>query len=237
LISTVVVFFIVVFFESIHVNIPVAVGRAGMGGRFPIKLLYASNIPVIFAAAFFANLQFLVLALQKTAIGKFLGIFSGNNIVGGVACYVRAPYGVLVGHGAGNICNLSIFDPILAAIIHVLVFSILFIGACILFGALWVEIGGQGPENIAEQFASSKMFIPGFRSDPRVIKGILYKYIPTITVLGSLIVGLLAVFADLAGVIGSGTGILLTVGIIYRLYEDLAKQQLLSNIGLLRRFM
>jgi preprotein translocase subunit SecY len=33
------------------------------------------------------------------------------------------------------------------------------------------------------------------------------------------------VLADLTGALGTGTGILLTVGIVYRMYEELAAEQ------------
>jgi len=68
--------------------------------------------------------------------------------------------------------------------------------------------------------------IPGFRRDVRVIERVLDRYIPVITVLGSVAVGLLAAGADVTGALGTGTGILLSVGILYRLYEELAASQL-----------
>jgi len=239
LLMSFVVFFIVVFFESVYVNIPIAMGRRGLGGRFPVKLLYVSNIPVIFAAAFFANIQFIAFAIRNTGFGKVFGVFSENQIVGGLACYTKAPFGILIDPGGvlGSVCYVGFLDPLLAVILHILVYAVLFLGACVIFGVLWVEIGGQGPEDIAEQFQSAGLFIPGFRKDPSIVKAILYKYIPTITMLGSFIVGFLAVFADLTGALGSGTGILLTVGIVYRLYEELAREQVLTNVALLRKII
>ncbi|MEK6902148.1 MAG: hypothetical protein AABX02_00995 [archaeon] len=51
------IFLVVVFAEGMHVNIPIAMGQTGSGGRFPVKFLYVSNMPVILAAALFANIQ------------------------------------------------------------------------------------------------------------------------------------------------------------------------------------
>ena len=96
-------------------------------------------------------------------------------------------------------------------------------------------MGGQGPEAVSNQLSNSGMYIPGFRRDPRIIKGILERYIPPITILGSAFVGLLAGLADFTSALGSGTGILLTVGIVYRLYEELAKQQLMETNPLMKR--
>jgi len=50
------------------------------------------------------------------------------------------------------------------------------------------------------------LHVPGFRRDPRVIQSVLDRYIPIITVVGSAAVGLLAMFADLTGALGTGTG-------------------------------
>ncbi|MCQ8905713.1 MAG: preprotein translocase subunit SecY, partial [Methanothermobacter sp.] len=66
---------------------------------------------------------------------------------------------------------------------------------------------------------------------------ILKRYIPTITILGGAFVGLLAFVADLTGSLGGGTGVLLTVGIVYRLYEEIAQEQLMDMHPILRSFL
>jgi preprotein translocase subunit SecY len=81
------------------------------------------------------------------------------------------------------------------------------------------------------------MQIPGFRRDPRVVRKVLDRYIPQITIISSIAVGLLAVLADLMGALGTGTGILLTVGILYRTYEAIQKEQMAEMHPALRKFM
>lgn len=44
-----------------------------------------------------------------------------------------------------------------------------------------------------------------------------------------MIIGLISIFSDLVGVIGSGTGILLSVSIIYGYYEKLVKDKKGNN--------
>ena len=61
------------------------------------------------------------------------------------------------------------------------------------------------------------------------------KYIPTITVLGGAFVGAFA--ADLTGALGGGTGVLLTVGVVYKLYEEIAKEQLMDMHPMMRKFL
>lgn len=222
LVMTIVIFFIVVFAEGIHVNIPITMGRAGIGGRFPVKLLYVSNVPVILAVAFFANIHILALVMQNIPVigGLMQGLSTAVTVQTGLLQTI-----LLQGNFLASLPQLG----------QAFVYLIIFMVTCVIFGKLWVELAGQGSEAIAGQLNRSGMFIPGFRRDPRVVQQVLNRYIPAITILGSAFVGLLAGVADLTDAIGTGTGILLTVGIIYRLYEELAKQQLLETNPLLKR--
>lgn len=60
------------------------------------------------------------------------------------------------------------------------------------------------------------MRISGYRDQTNI--EVLNKYIPTAAYLGGMVIGLISVFSDLMGAIGSGTGILLSVSIIYGYY-------------------
>lgn len=51
------------------------------------------------------------------------------------------------------------------------------------------------------------------------------RYIPTAAAFGGMCIGALTIIADFLGAIGSGTGILLAVTIIYQYYEMLAKEK------------
>src|SRR5439155_23928969 len=58
LIWTVVIFCIVTYVESTRIELPLAHGTArGARGRYPIRLMYASNIPVILVTAVLANVS------------------------------------------------------------------------------------------------------------------------------------------------------------------------------------
>jgi protein transport protein SEC61 subunit alpha len=56
-----------------------------------------------------------------------------------------------------------------------------------------------------------------------MIKDRLKRYIPIAAVFGGMCIGALTIFADFLGAIGSGTGILLAVTIIYSFYEEIMK--------------
>ncbi|MEM4725914.1 MAG: preprotein translocase subunit SecY, partial [Nitrososphaerales archaeon] len=52
------------------------------------------------------------------------------------------------------------------------------------------------------------------------------KYIPTLTIIGGILIGLIAGASQVLGVFGSGIGILLMVGIIINYYQLLMREQL-----------
>jgi len=114
----------------------------------------------------------------------------------------------------------------ITVIIHILIYSAVFLGLCVLFGKFWAATTNIGPEKVAQQIHQGGMQIPGFRRDIRVIQHVLERYIPQMVIISSIAVGLLALIADLLGVFGSGTGILLTVGILFRMYEQLQKEEM-----------
>ena len=53
----------------------------------------------------------------------------------------------------------------------------------------------------------------------------LNKYIPIAASMGGICVGVLTIFADFMGAIGSGTGILLAVNIIYGYFDMIVKDK------------
>ena len=93
-------------------------------------------------------------------------------------------------------------------------------------------------ESVAKQIQGSGMQIPGFRRDPRIVEKVLERYIPTVTVFSGAVVGFLAAGADMIGTVGqsSGTGVLLTVGIMIRMYEQIGKEQMMEMHPVLRSF-
>jgi preprotein translocase subunit SecY len=109
------------------------------------------------------------------------------------------------------------------------------IGGSVLFSILWVKTSNMDAASQAKQIVASGLQIPGFRRDPRVMESLLNRYIPALTVMGAITVGFLAAFADLGNALSRGTGILLTVMIMYRLYEDIAKQHAFDMHPALRK--
>jgi preprotein translocase subunit SecY len=230
LVSTVVVFLIVVYTQSMKVEIPLSFGRVrGHGIRWPLNFFYTSNIPVILVAALLANIQ-LWARLVERWIGHatFLGGFTGNVATSGLAAWINSPdiVGLLIKGGLR-----------FADIGHSLVYLLIMMAGSIVFAVFWMQTANMDARSQADQIMSSGLQIPGFRRDPRVLESILKRYIWPLTVMGGAAVGLLAALADLTGALSRGTGILLAVMIVYRLYEDIAKQHMMDMHPLMRKFM
>ncbi|MEM4538524.1 MAG: preprotein translocase subunit SecY, partial [Thermosphaera sp.] len=66
---------------------------------------------------------------------------------------------------------------------------------------------------------------------------LLAKYIYPLTVLSSIIVALIAVTADVFGAYGTGTGLLLAIGIVQQYYTMIAYERTLEAYPLLKRLI
>lgn len=221
-IATVAIFLIVVYVINMRVEIPLSYSRfKGMRGKYPIKFIYASVIPVILSTVVFTNVSILARATNL----NFLGTFSGNRVTGGLYYFLNSPNGLFGPSGV-------LADPVRAA-----VYMAILILFCMGFAWLWVQMTNMAPSDVADQLKRSGMSIPGFRRDTRIMEKMLRRYITPVTLLGGATVGALAAGADFLGALGSGTGILLTVSIIYRLYREIAKEQLSEMFPAARRLL
>ena len=211
MLGTLIVFLIVVYAESMRVEIPLAHGRVrGAVGKYPIKFVYVSNLPVILAMALFANIQLIGLAIESKLGFPLLGHFVDGRAVSGIAYYFSTPYGL----------NTVMADPIRA-----IIYTVLLIAACVVFGLFWVETSGLDAKSMAKRMSNLNMAIKGFRKSNKSIESRLKRYVGPITVMSSIFIGLLAAGADFLGALGGGTGVLLTVSIVYRMYEQLVQEQ------------
>jgi preprotein translocase subunit SecY len=238
LVTTLLIFSIVVYAESVRVEIPLSHARVkGARGRFPVKLIYASVLPMILVRALQANIQFLgqILNSQWEQMPAWLGQYDGSTATGGLFYFlqpVRSPLDWMWWAG-GDAAQHAIWE-VLARVGVDLTFMVIGGG---IFAIFWVETTDMGPEATAEQIMNSGMQIPGFRQNSRSIERVLERYIPQVTVIGGALVGLLAVAANMLGTIGgvSGTGLLLTVSITYKLYEEIAEEQLMEMHPMMRQ--
>jgi len=225
---TILVFVISVYAQAMKVEVPLSFGRVrGYGIRWPLRFMYTSNIPVILVAALMANIQLWARLLENWG-HPILGTFTGNVPTSGIVAWIYNPDLI-----ANIIKGSFVFSDLTHALVYVLFMTI----GAVIFAIFWVQTSGMDAKSQASQIMSSGLQIPGFRRDERVVEQILKRYIFPLTVMGSLAVGILASLADLTGALSRGTGILLTVMIIYNFYERIAQQHMVDMYPGLRKVM
>ena len=231
-IAMIIVFFIAVYLEGMKIEIPVAYAKyGGMRAKIPLKFMYVSNIPIILSSALFANFyligQVLWQNLNSTNTNAWLNWFvmldtNSTALPGSLIYYLTPPR---------SLSTVAV-DPL-----HAVLYILILVGFSVVFAKIWVEVSGMSAKAQADQLVNAGLQIPGFRRSPAIIEQILNRYIPSLTILSGIVIGVLAGFADMLGAIGSGIGILLSVGIIYQYYQILAKEQLAETYPGLGKFL
>lgn len=211
---------LLVYVQGIHVDIPIVSTKyRGFTAVYPIKLLYTSNIPVILASALMANALF---------IGQMLWVnYNPNNDnpvfnwiaqydhrtqkpIGGLFYYVTAPRS---------------FDATIADPVRALVYVLFLTAIVTIFGRLWVELGGLSAKAAAKNLLDADVQVPGFRRSEGSVENLLNRYIPSVTIIGGIVIGLLASVSDVFNVFGTGIGMLLMVDILVNYYNLLVREQ------------
>ena len=232
LLFTALIFVMVVFAQAMKVEIPLSFGMVrGHGVRWPLSFFYTIVISVILVSALIANFQLLGSFLDNRGI-SLLGTF---NTLG------QPSSGFIFWVQPINLVRLILQQqtlfigaiPYLQALFYIL---FLMIGAMV-FSMFWVQTAGMDARSQAKQMMSSGLQIPGFRRDERVLERLLNRYIWPLTIMGGLSVGFLAGFADITGTLSSGTGILLAVMIVFKLYEEISRQHMMDMNPMMRKFM
>merc|ERR1712151_178838 len=219
LFATVLVFFVVIYFQGFRVDLQVKNTKVrGQSGAYPIKLFYTSNIPIILQTALVSNLYFFSQLTYKrfksnmlvNLLGQWQEVeWIGQSIpVGGIVYYISPP---------------NSFADIWEDPIHAMFYVAFVLISCALFSKTWIDVSGSSARDVAKQLKDQNMFIPGYREAN--LHTVLNRYIPTAAAFGGACIGALTIVADFLGAIGSGTGILLAVTIIYQYFEMVYKEQ------------
>jgi len=225
LLATVLIFVVVIYFQGWRVDLPVKYQKyRGQQGTYPIKLFYTSNMPIILQTALVSNLYFVSQLLYNRAptnilvclLGTWTKVEGQAIPVGGIAYYISPPQSFAE----------IIYDPF-----HAVFYLIFILTSCALFSKTWIEVSGASPRDVARQLRDNQMVMKGHRDSALI--HVLNRYIPTAAAFGGMCIGALTVVADFMGAIGTGTGILLSVTIIFQFYEAFMKEQheALGSIG------
>ena len=190
----------------------------GFRQPYPIKLFYTSNIPIILQTAFVSNIYFFTQILARKFRGNFIVSLLGkwqdydmaghSSPIGGLAYYISPPQSM----------HDILRDPI-----HALIYIVFVLSSCAFFSRIWIDVSGSSAKDVVRQLVDQELVIEGMREESMI--KYLNRYIPTAAAFGGVCIGALSVFADFMGAIGSGTGILLAVTIIYQYFEQIAKEK------------
>ena len=219
LLSTVAVFAIVIYFQGFRVELPVKSNKMrGHVGTYPIKLFYTSNMPIMLQSAMTSNIYFISQLLYTrfpdNIFIRLLGVwepFEGTSqmhATSGLAYFISPPR---------NWSN-AIADPL-----HFFIYVSFILSACAFLSKTWIEVSGSSPRDVARQLKDQQMTLRGHR-DASMYKE-LKRLIPTAAAFGGMCIGALSIGADMMDAVGSGTGILLAVTIIYQYFEMFVKEQ------------
>jgi protein transport protein SEC61 subunit alpha len=211
---------LLVYVQGIHVDIPIVSTRyRGFTATYPIKLLYTSNIPVILSSALLANALFIGQMLWANYNPNNDSPFFNNiaqydrgsqSPTGGLFYYITAPRSF----------EKTMDDPVRAVVYVIFLTTIVTI-----FGRLWVELGGLSAKSAAKNLLDADVQVPGFRRSESTVETLLNRYIPSVTIIGGVIIGLLASVSDVFSVFGTGIGLLLMVDILVNYYNLLVREQ------------
>ncbi|KAL8690864.1 MAG: hypothetical protein Q9224_004305 [Gallowayella concinna] len=218
LLATIVVFAAVIYLQGFRVEIPVKSSRQrGMRGSYPVRLFYTSNMPIMLQSALSSNIflvsQMLYSRFSDNLLVKLLGVWEPREgsaqlyAASGVAYYMSPPLNF----------SEAIMDPV-----HTAIYVVFMLVACALFSKTWIEVSGSAPRDVAKQLKEQGLVMAGHREQSMYKE--LKRVIPTAAAFGGACIGGLSVASDMLGALGSGTGILLAVTIIYGYFEIAAKE-------------
>ncbi|MBS3072716.1 preprotein translocase subunit SecY [Candidatus Pacearchaeota archaeon] len=230
IISTIVVFLVIVWAQSLKVEIPLSFDRLrGYAIKWPLAFFYTSVMPVILVSALAANIQ-LAAGLLENWLGRatILGGFQGGIPVSGFSLWINSS-NLLQAAITGSFTTIMIWQSIFHILFYV-VFSVL-------FAFFWVKTSGMDAQTQAKNIMNSGLTIPGFRKDERILESVLERYILPLTIMGGIAIGLLAAVSNLVGTLIQGTSFLLVIMIMYQYYQQIAQQHSMDMTPALKKFI
>lgn len=216
LMATLLIFLAAVYFQGWRVNLPVTYQKyRGAQGSYPIKLFYTGNMPIILQTALVSNLYFISQMLYDRAPSNVLvravGIWKDAGVNGGAGHLIPAS-GI-----AYYISPPASFAEVLSDPFHAIFYLAFMLTSCMLLSKTWIEVSGQSVKDVQREFREKGITMKGHRDSSLSL--VLSRYIPIAAAFGGMCIGALTVLADFMGALGSGTGILLSVLIIFEFYE------------------
>nr|QSE03637.1 protein transporter SEC61 subunit alpha [Metchnikovella dogieli] len=217
LLATVAVFLGIAYLQGVRLELPlIGNGNTRQQGKYGIKLFYTSNMPIMLLTTIMSHIFFISQMLYRrfpeNMFVRLLGVWEPRKGGGmyaerGFAHYMMAPESL----------RDLFFSPL-----KTLAYLCFFLGLSFFLSRMWIEVSGTAPKDVARRLKAQGMTLRGHRDGS--LQKELERIIPIAAGLGGVVIAFVCVCADLLGAVGSGTGILMTVTIIYQYFEIFAKE-------------
>ncbi|KAJ3144731.1 translocon subunit, partial [Irineochytrium annulatum] len=217
--TTLIIFAATVYIHTFRQEIPIKSNRVREASSvFPVRLLYVGNTPIQIINVVFFFVFFISQALYRLFPSNFLvrlvGVWTKFDnspqqaATGGLVYYISAPRSLLA----------ALLDPL-----HLVVYTAIVLTACAYISQIWLDMTGNGPREVLKMFTAQQVVIRGHR-EGSMLKELKRIIVPT-AVVGGVCIGALSVAADTLSPLGSGTGIVLAVTIVYQYFEIFVREQ------------
>lgn len=217
IITTLGIFLLVNYFQGFQSNVSIHDKRqAGHVDSYGVKLFYTSNTPIIVLNSVISNLMFMSKIIYNNFKHikpiRWLGVWKSSAIgghsypTGGLIYYFTAPESV---------------KSLLQNPVHALVYTAFILVSCSVISRLYVNYSGSSAKEVTESLRQQN--ITAYGGSINLLNKKLDRNIAVASYLGGFFIGALTLLADFLGAIGSGTGILLTTGIITDLKTEITK--------------
>ena len=180
LVSSIIVFLVVAYAESSKLELPLTHGKVrGHRGQYPIRLVYASNIPVILMAALLANINMFTLLfwshptlstvpiLGRNGWGSRAHWFGSYEVGATTPSDGFAWYSSMV-NGVGdwllpllNQTGDAYGHSLTQIMIHVVTYVFVMTAGSTIFAKFWIETTNMSAKDVAKQIERTGMQIPG----------------------------------------------------------------------------
>jgi protein transport protein SEC61 subunit alpha len=215
--STVILFVFVIYLQGLRVELTTESTQVrGQTGKYPIKLLYTSTMPIIiqnYIVSHFCTISRLLYKWYPTnkfvrALGIWDTVGTGRmHPLKGISYYIFPPE--------------SVFDAYHKPFYFLVYITMTFV-SCSILSRAWIDVSDSTPAQAANQLKRNRMTLKGVRESN--VQSVFARYIPTAALLGGFFTSLVVLLSNLLDTIGSGTNVFLATSIIYQYLELFAKE-------------
>lgn len=193
---TVFIFLVVVYLERVRVEIPITYDKIG-------EIKGKCFIKLLYTS----NIP-VILVMTVFANLRIVSAITGANWL---AYYTSAPQ---------NLAQAAA-DPT-----HTLVYIVAFMGLVLGFAWFWMRATGMGTRYLPEQFTRLGISPLGSKSGPEASNQVSAQQTTAFVLLGAVLVGGLVAFAGTTGALVGGASMVLTIGILYQLYQEIVSERI-----------